>query len=73
MSELVELTSQLVAIESINPDVVPSGSGELELYDMRADPWQMDSIHRKVGPEIMAPLARRLHALEVCRGATCRD
>ena len=31
MSDLVELASQLVAIESINPDVVPGGSGELEL------------------------------------------
>ena len=31
MSDLVELASQLVAIESINPDVVAGGSGELEL------------------------------------------
>lgn len=28
MSDLVELAAQLVAIESINPDVVPGGSGE---------------------------------------------
>ena len=31
MSDLVELASQLVAIESVNPDVVAGGSGELEL------------------------------------------
>ena len=31
MSAVVELTSQLVAIESINPDVVEGGSGELAL------------------------------------------
>ncbi len=31
MSDLVELASQLVAIESINPDVVTGGSGELEI------------------------------------------
>jgi acetylornithine deacetylase len=31
VSAVAELTSQLVAIESINPDVVASGSGELEL------------------------------------------
>ena len=31
MSEVAELTAQLVAIESINPGVVAGGSGELEL------------------------------------------
>jgi len=31
VSDLVELASQLVAIESINPDIVAGGSGELEL------------------------------------------
>jgi acetylornithine deacetylase len=31
VSEVAELTAQLVAIESINPGVVPGGSGELEL------------------------------------------
>lgn len=49
------------------------GSGELELYDMKADPWQMDSIHRKVDATTLEPLARRLHALETCRGASCRE
>ena len=28
MSEIAELTARLVEIESINPDVVPGGSGE---------------------------------------------
>jgi acetylornithine deacetylase len=31
VSDVAELAAQLVAIESINPDVVPGGSGELEL------------------------------------------
>ena len=31
MSDVVELAAQLVAIESINPDVVASGSGEVEI------------------------------------------
>ncbi len=31
MSEVAELTAQLVAIESINPDIVSDGSGELEI------------------------------------------
>jgi len=37
VSAVAELTSQLVAIESINPDVVASGSGELELARFVAD------------------------------------
>jgi acetylornithine deacetylase len=31
LSDVAQLAAQLVAIESINPDVVPGGSGELEL------------------------------------------
>ncbi len=49
------------------------GSGELELYDMKADPWQMDSLHRRAQPSVLDAFAKRLHALEACRGSTCRD
>ena len=31
MSEVAELAARLVEIESINPDVVPGGSGEVEI------------------------------------------
>ena len=31
MSEIVELLRQLVAIDSINPDLVPGGAGEAEI------------------------------------------
>jgi len=48
-------------------------SGELEIYDMRADPYQLDSIHRKVDRASIETFSRRLEALLRCRGASCRQ
>ena len=47
-------------------------SGERELYDMRKDPYQVDSQHRRVDPSVLEPLSRRIAALAQCRGAGCR-
>jgi arylsulfatase A-like enzyme len=48
-------------------------SGELEFYDMRKDPYQVDSLHRKVDRSVLEPFSRRLAALANCRGAGCRN
>ncbi|HSB62157.1 MAG TPA: sulfatase [Vicinamibacteria bacterium] len=48
-------------------------SGELELYDMVRDPYQVDSQHRKVDPAVLEPYSRRIAALAACRAATCRN
>ena len=48
-------------------------TGEVELYDLRADPLQLQSRH--AGPpyaDVRARLARRLDALRGCRGSGCR-
>lgn len=42
MSEIVELLRQLVAIDSINPDLVPGGAGE-EKIDKRTRCWLKNS------------------------------
>jgi hypothetical protein len=47
-------------------------SNEIEFYDMRADRYQTDSLHRKVDPSVMAPFSKRIAALASCRGASCR-
>jgi len=49
-----------------------SETGERELYDMRADPFQVDSRHRRADPAVVGPLAARIAALADCRGASCR-
>jgi arylsulfatase A-like enzyme len=45
---------------------------ELELYDMRADPFQVQSLHRKVDPSLLEPFERRIKTLLACRGVSCR-
>lgn len=48
-------------------------SGERELYDLRRDPFQVHSRHADPSyAPILRALARRLHHLRGCRGATCR-
>ena len=46
---------------------------EFELYDMRTDPWQTESQHRKVDPSMLAGFEQRMNALVACRGASCRN
>ena len=47
--------------------------GSRELYDMRADPDQMNSLHAgRSHRRVRRALARRLHALATCAGDSCR-
>jgi arylsulfatase A-like enzyme len=47
-------------------------SGERELYDLRRDPHQMQSLHAAVDPALAQRLSTYLGALKRCRGAGCR-
>jgi N-acetylglucosamine-6-sulfatase len=46
---------------------------ELELYDMRADPYQLESLHRDVDPAFLETFSQRIQELHACRGASCRE
>lgn len=46
---------------------------EYELYDMLADPYQLDNLYAAAGSAVIEPLAERLAALLQCSGATCRQ
>jgi N-acetylglucosamine-6-sulfatase len=48
-----------------------TGLGESELYDLTADPDQLDNIHRQADAALKRGLADRLQALAQCRGETC--
>jgi N-acetylglucosamine-6-sulfatase len=48
-------------------------SDEREFYDMNRDPYEIDSRHRQVDPDILVPFSRRIAALQACRGASCRN
>ena len=45
---------------------------ELELYDMRADPYQLKNQHRTADPALLQTFEQRIKALLACRGASCR-
>jgi len=47
-------------------------SGERELYDLRADPFQLENLARSADPAELAALAARLAELRTCAGAACR-
>jgi N-acetylglucosamine-6-sulfatase len=51
---------------------VEHGTGERELYDLRADPFQLDNIAAKIDPMAIAALSKRVAALAQCEGAECR-
>jgi N-acetylglucosamine-6-sulfatase len=48
-------------------------NGETSLFDLRQDPYQVDSVHRSVDPQILQALTARLSELANCRGQTCRN
>jgi len=45
---------------------------EFELYDMRADPYQVKNLYRTAQPALLESLRKRMQALAECRGASCR-
>jgi N-acetylglucosamine-6-sulfatase len=48
-------------------------TGEEELYDLEADPYQLKSIRKSADPELLSGLRARLKALKDCVGADCRE
>jgi arylsulfatase A-like enzyme len=47
-------------------------TGERELYDLRADPHQMENAAAGVMPETLARLSTQLDDLQCCAGSRCR-
>ena len=47
-------------------------TGDRELYDMRNDPHQLTSLHRKAPAKLKADLAKLTAVLNACAGPACR-
>jgi acetylornithine deacetylase len=62
--DITELTRQLVAIDSVNPDLVPGGKGEAEIAAFVAD-WARE---RGLDVEVVEPVAGRPSVLATARG-----
>jgi arylsulfatase A-like enzyme len=70
MDVLIELPSSR-AIRTPDWLYAEIGNGELELYDMNLDPYQLESLHNDVSPAFFAPFRDRMQALLACRGSGC--
>jgi arylsulfatase A-like enzyme len=64
------------AFEGIRTDThkyVEYGSGEKELYDLKADPYELENIYESADPSLVEDLKTRLDVLKSCSEAGCRE
>ena len=47
-------------------------TGEKELYDIKADPYQLNNLAAKANPKLLAVLSARVKELATCKAAACR-
>jgi hypothetical protein len=48
-------------------------TGEKELYDLRSDPYETESLHESAGSSLVQRLKAKLNALSYCTGEGCRE
>jgi N-acetylglucosamine-6-sulfatase len=48
-------------------------TGEIELYDLRADPYELNNLAAGANPDLLAELVARVKALAECKAAGCRS
>lgn len=51
---------------------VEDEDGEKELYDLWADPYELENVYETADPALVAELKTKLEALKTCSGAACR-
>jgi arylsulfatase A-like enzyme len=61
-----------VALRTHDYLYLESADGERELYDLTADPYQLENIESVADPGLLAALSDRLRALAACSAAACR-
>lgn len=61
------------ALRNASMIYVVYGTGEQELYDLVADPYEVSNQAAVAAPELLAELQARTEAMHGCAGATCRS
>ena len=61
------------AIRTETHKYVEYNNGEKELYDLSADPYELDSVYDSADPSLLANLKARLEALKDCSEEGCRE
>jgi hypothetical protein len=60
------------AIRTETHKYVEYDTGDKELYDLEADPYELDNVCESADPFLVADLKTRLEALRSCTGDGCR-
>ncbi len=61
------------AIRTGTHKYVEYDNGDIELYDLTADPYEMESLHESADPALVEDLKAKLEALKSCSGEGCRE
>ena len=52
---------------------VEYADGEIEYYDLKTDPYQLQNLAGSLSQETLDALHAKLEALKACEGSECRD
>jgi arylsulfatase A-like enzyme len=61
------------AVRSGSYKYIEYANGERELYDLEADPSELDNIYESADPSLVEDLKARLDALKSCSGTGCQE
>lgn len=69
----LESVVNYVGLRTVDYTYIEYANGELELYDLRADPYQLESIAATADPDLLAMLHAWLESLRQCTAESCRS
>ena len=61
------------AIRTDTHKYVEYDNGDVELYDLQNDPYELEALHESADPALVEDLKARLEALKSCSGEGCRE
>jgi N-acetylglucosamine-6-sulfatase len=61
------------AVRTRTHKYVEHETGEKELYDLEADPYELDNLYESADPSLLEDLKARLDALRSCSEEGCRE
>ena len=61
------------AVRTETHKYVEYDNGDVELYDLESDPYELESIHENADPSLVEDLKAKLEALKSCSEEGCRE